>query len=228
MTPDPNGASPHQVHPAAPRDTKTNLNRTPGGAGGSGGGSRGRAFQRAREVATRGSAIRHLAPGSRPSRVPANLRPQGVGRVGGGAAGAARDPERWCPWVGSMPPSKGHPRLGVGAQGGEGEHESGCRVRGIRPDSGRDLAQNQRHRRGREVWKTAIFVLGEKSKYKCPRSRDSGVLERKQKPGGQELAWEARAQWGHAGPLPSPVGAPWAGPGRPGMGVGLGEEAEGC
>lgn len=115
MTPDPNGAVPHQVHPATPRDPETNLNRTPGGKKKKK--SRGRAFQRARVAATRGSAIRHLEPGSRPSRVPANLRPQGVGRVWGGAAGAARDPERWCPWVVSIPPSKGPPEIGGGGAG---------------------------------------------------------------------------------------------------------------
>lgn len=91
--------------------------------------------------------------------------------------------------------------------GGGGSTNMGCRVSGIGPDPEKDLAQNQRDSRGREVWKTAIFVLGEKSKHKCPRSRDSGVRGRKQKPGGQEQAWEARARRGHAGPLPSRVGA---------------------
>lgn len=85
----------------------------------------------------------------------------------------------------------------------------------------RDLAQNRRACRGREVRKRAIFVLRRKANRRVQRSRDWGS-RRKQKRGGQELDRRRGGGRGGGGSGitwgPCPVGwAQFAGQAGPGL-----------
>lgn len=116
-----------------------------------------------------------------------------------------------------MPPG-GRPRdRGWGGGAGRGRR-AGIRVPSQRNPArpGERPGSKSKAQQGAGGWKTAIFVLREKKQIQMPSQWGfGGSQEKAAGAGGQELVSEARARQGHRGPLPSRLGAVWAGPSRP-------------